>query len=255
MLFPIIIILIVSLVVVAIVVNALQQHKEKVEAEKRTEIAKQKSVIDETENVLLAVDTIPVSQRLVAILHTRVLNALKIIFELNPSLTEVKQRVREAQERVKMININTPAPSHENFNLPENDKMVIQYIQAVKKFRSLLRSEHAKGKVDTQTFTHEDRHLASLQLKVNVETLAKRGQAALSSNMLGSARQYFEKAIAALESQNQPDQYNIERKGQLESQLKTIQDNLRNANAKDREKKQEEERDELDELFAPKKKW
>ncbi|GAA0857372.1 hypothetical protein [Aliiglaciecola litoralis] len=255
MLFPIIIILIVSLVVVAIVVNALQQHREKVEAEKRTEIAKQKSVIDETENVLMAVETIPVSQRLVAILHNRVLNALKIIYELNPNIAEIKQRVREAQDRIKTINVDTPAPSHENFNLPESDKMVIQYIQAVKKFRVLLRSEHAKGKVDTQTFSQEDRHLASLQLRVNVETLAKRGQAAVQSNMLGSARQYFEKAIAALESQNIPDPYNLERKGQLEEQLRTIQDNLRNANAKDRAKKQEEERDELDELFAPKKKW
>lgn len=255
MIFPIIIILIVSLVVVAIVVNALQQHKEKVEAERRTEIAKQKSVIDETENVLMTVDTIPVSQKLIAILHTRILNALKVIFELNPAIPEIRQRIKESQERLKTINVDAQAPTQESFSLPDSDKMVIQYIQAVKKFRVLLRSEHAKGKVDTQTFSHEDRALASLQLRVNVETLAKRGNAALQSNMLGSARQYFEKAIAALESQTQPDQYNLERKGQLSEQLKTIQDNLKNVNAQDRAKKQEEERDELDELFAPKKKW
>lgn len=255
MIFPIIIILIVSLVVVAIVVNALQQHKEKVEAERRTEIAKQKSVIDETENVLMTIDTIPVSQKLIAILQARVLNALKIIYELNPSIPEIKQRIKESQERIKGININASAPSQESFNMPDSDKMVIQYIQAVKKFRVLLRSEHAKGKVDTQTFSSEDRTLASLQLRVNVETLCKRGNSALQSNMLGSARQYFEKAIAALESQTQPDQFNIERKGQLEEQLRTIQNNLKNANAEDRAKKQEEERDELDELFAPKKKW
>ena len=94
-----------------------------------------------------------------------------------------------------------------------------------------------------------------LQLKVNVETLARSGNAALSSNMLGSARQYFEKAIAALGAQSQPDEYCLRRKAQLETQLQEIQDNLRNANAEDRAKKQEEERDELDELFAPKKKW
>ena len=46
--------LIVTLIVLAIMVNAIQQHKEKVEAERRTEVAKQKSVIDETENVLMA---------------------------------------------------------------------------------------------------------------------------------------------------------------------------------------------------------
>lgn len=255
MIFPIIIILIVSLVIVAIVVNALQQHKEKQDAEKRTEIAKQKSVIDETEAVLMAVETIPVSQRLVFILQQRVLNALRVVYELNPTMPEIKQRLKDAQERLKAIDISTPPPSTGAFNLPESDKLVIQYIQAVKKFRVLLRSEHSKGKVDTQTFVPEDRALASLQLRVNVETLVKRGNAALQSSMLGSARQYFEKAIAALDSQNQPDEYNIERKSQLTEQLSTIQDNLRNANAKDRAKKQEEERDELDELFAPKKKW
>lgn len=243
------------MVIIAIVVNALQQHKEKQEAEKRTEIAKQKSVIDETENVLMTVETIPVSQRLIYILQQRVLNALKIIFELNPSMPEIRQRVRESQDKVKSINIDIPAPGHENFVLPDSDKLVIQYIQAIKKFRVLLRSEHSKGKVDTQTFAAEDRSLAAMQLKVNVETLAKRGQAAINSNMLGSARQYFEKAIAALDSQNQPDAYNVERKAQLVEQLKNIQDNLRNANAQDRAKKQEAERDELDELFAPKKKW
>ncbi|WJG11008.1 hypothetical protein [Aliiglaciecola sp. LCG003] len=255
MIFPIIIILIVSLVVVAIVVNALQQHREKIEAEKRTEIAKQKSVIDETENVLSAIDTIPVSAKLISILQIRVLNALKVIYQLNPSMPDIKQRLKQCQDRVKAIDMGAPTPTQENFTLPDSDKLVIRYIQVVKKFRVLLRSEHAKGKVDSQTFTQEDRVMAALQLRVNVETLVKRGNAALQSNMLGSARQYFEKAIAALESQNQPDQYNQERRVQLADQLKSIQENLRNANAKDRAKKQEEERDELDELFAPKKKW
>lgn len=255
MIFPIIIILIVSLVLVAIVVNALQQHREKQEAEKRTEIAKQKSIIDETENVLMAVDSIPVSQTLILVLNTRVLNAIKIIYELNPTIPDAKQRIRNTEDRIKQIDVSRPSPSHDQFTLPENDKLVIQYIQAIKKFRVLLRSEHNKGKLEKQRFLIEDRALASLQVKVNVETLAKRGNAALQSNMLGSARQYYEKAIAALDTQNQPDEYNLQRREELAEQLKVIQNNLRNVNAQDRAKKQEEERDELDELFAPKKKW
>jgi hypothetical protein len=73
--------------------------------------------------------------------------------------------------------------------------------------------------------------------------------------MLGSARQYFEKAIGALEGQTQPDEYTENRLVELKSMLKDIQDNLKNVNAQDRAKKKEAERDELDELFAPKKKW
>lgn len=247
--------MIVSLVLVAIVVNALQQHKEKQEAEKRTEIAKQKSIIDETENILLTVENIPISPTLSLVLYKRIFNAIMIIYQLNPSTTDVKQRIRDTEDKIKTIDVNDPAPTYDNFSLPDSDKLIIQYIQAIKKFRVLLRSEHNKGKVDPKTFAIEDRALSALQIRVNVETLAKRGDSALQSNMLGSARQYFEKAIAALDSQNQPDDYNVQRRSQLAEQLKVIQNNLRNVNAQDRAKKQEEERDELDELFAPKKKW
>ena len=255
MMFTIVIILIVVLIVVAIMVNAMQQHREKVEAEKRTEIAKQKAIVDETENVLMACDSIPVSNKLVMILHQRINNALKVIHELNPSQADIKQRIKDTEDRQKTIDISQPAPSHDGFNLPDNDKLIIQYIQAIKKFRVLLRSEHSKGKIDTHTFSNEDKSLSALQLRVNVETLARRGNSAVQSNMLGSARQYFEKAIAALEAQTPPDNYNVQRKAALQQQLQQIQDNLRNVNAQDRAKKQEEERDELDELFAPKKKW
>jgi hypothetical protein len=73
--------------------------------------------------------------------------------------------------------------------------------------------------------------------------------------MLGSARQYFEKAKIALENQNTQDDYSSTKLAQLNEWLNEIQSNLKNVNAQDRAKKQEEERDELDELFAPKKKW
>ena len=253
--FGIIVVLIVTLVVAAIVINAFQQHKAKLEAEKRTELAKQKSIIDETENVLMAASQFPLSPKLVWVLHQRVQNALKVMLELNPAMPEIRQRVKDAEARVQAIDLSATTPDQSAFNLPDNDKMIIQMIQAIKKLRVLLRSEHSKGKVDTQMYMHEDRSLERLQLRVNVETLARRGKAALGSNMLGSARQYFEKAINALEAQTQPDEYMQSRHGELTAMLKEIQDNLKNVNAKDREKKKAQERDELDELFAPKKKW
>lgn len=239
------------LIIAAIFINAFQQHRAKLEAERRAEVAKQRAVIDETENVIMACNTVPISSKMMQVLHNRVLNALKILNELNPS-SEVGQRIRDAEQRTQdENNIGSPA----DFTLPENDKLIIQYIQAVKKLRVLLRSEHSKGKVDTKSFIEEDKQLEKLQLKVNVETLSRRGRAAMQSNMLGSARQYFEKAVAALENQTQPDDYTINRIATLKGWLQEIQSNLKNANAQDRARKKEEERDELDELFAPKKKW
>ncbi|MBN7820016.1 hypothetical protein [Bowmanella yangjiangensis] len=255
MLFPTIIILIVALVIMAIVINAIQQHKEQVEAEKRAELAKQKSIVDETEDALMAAAQMPISQQLILILHKRVHNALQTMFELNPKAMDIKQRVKDAKERVDATKPEQLAPPSDHFLLPENDKQIIVLIQGIKKLRTLLRSENSKGKVDTHVFIEEDKRLERLQLKVNVETLGKRARSAIQSNMLGSARQYYEKAIVALSAQPNPDEYVVKKRHELEEQLQNIKDNLRNANAADRAKRQDSERADLDELFAPKKKW
>ncbi|GGD54045.1 hypothetical protein [Lacimicrobium alkaliphilum] len=253
--FTIVIVLIVALIIIAIIINAIQQHREQVEAERRAELAKQKAIVDETEDALMAAAHIPVSQHMILILNKRILNGLKEMQEHNPKARDLKQRIKDAEERVKSIDTNQPAPGNENFSLPDNDKQIIVLIQGIKKLRTILRSENSKGKVDSQIFLTEDKRMARLQLKINVETLVKRGRSAIKSEMLGSARQYFEKAIAALNASSEQDDYTIARKQELEQNLESIQNNLRNANAEDRARKKEEERDELDELFAPKKKW
>ena len=249
--YVIIIILIVFLLITAIFINAVQQHRAKIEAERRAEMAKQRAIIDETENVIVACSNMPISSRLMQILDERVLSALKVINEYS-STPDIKQRINDAQQKSLAA---TDSGSMNEFILPDNDKMIIQYIQAVKKLRILLRSEHSKGKVPSNVFMEEEKHLERLQIKVNVETLIKRGRAAQNTGMLGSARQYFEKAKAALENQSQLDEYASSRLAALKEWLSEIQSSLKNANAQDRAKKQAAERDEIDELFAPKKKW
>ena len=71
--YVIIIILIVVLLIAAIFINAIQQHRQKQEAERRTELAKQRTIVDETENVIAACVNIPVSSRIMGILHNRIL--------------------------------------------------------------------------------------------------------------------------------------------------------------------------------------
>jgi hypothetical protein len=247
-----IIILIVVLLIAAIFINAIQQQREKINAERRAELAKQRAIVEEAEIVIMAAANIPTSPRLSKILHNRVLNALKVINELN-STPEIKQRISDLENQNNDTADN--ANQANEFVLPDNDKQIIQYIQAVKKLRILLRSEHSRGKIDSKTFIEEEKQLERLQIKVNVETLVKRGRSAHQTNMLGSARQYYEKAKTALENQAQKDEYAQGRLASINEWLEEIQSNLKNVNAKDRAKKQEEERDELDELFAPKKKW
>lgn len=251
--FTTIIILIVTLIVLAILINAIQQHKERAEAERRAEIAKQKAIIDETENVLATATKVPISPRLAYVLHKRILDALKVIAEFH-STPDVRQRITDVTERVGAID-NDSNEVNENINLPDNDKQIIYCIQGLKKLRVLLRAEHSKGKVDTTVFTEEDKRLDKMQLRVNVDTLARRADTAMKTQMMGSARQYIEKAIAALTNFPADDDYITEKKKALNERLNEIQENLRNSNAKDTARRIEEEKDDLDLLFAPKKKW
>jgi hypothetical protein len=253
--FPIIVVLIIALVLIAVIVNAVQQHRNKAELERRNELAKHKSIVDDTEATLMAAQNIPVSQRLLFILQRRALFSLKMVNLLQPTANGIKDRIQTYEASIKALNLEQAPPSEDSFQLPQNDKQVIQFIRGIKNMRAVLRSEFKRGKVDSRVFVQEDKLLERLQLRANVDTLIRRGDVALKNNQMGSARQCLEKAIGALAAQPTQDDYTITRQAQLEEQLRNIQDNLRNANSKDVKKKQESERNELDELFAQKKKW
>ena len=73
--------------------------------------------------------------------------------------------------------------------------------------------------------------------------------------MVGSARQYFEKAQATLSAVTYSDEYVTTKRLEVEGYLEAISVELRASNASALKKKTEEEQDDLDILFAPKKKW
>ena len=122
--YVIIIILIVVLLIAAIFINAVQQHRAKIESERRAEVSKQKAIIDETENVIMACVNIPTSPRLMEVLHNRVLNALKVINEHN-STPEIKQRINDAEQRTSSGSDGTVTS---DFVLPDNDRRSRNYV-------------------------------------------------------------------------------------------------------------------------------
>ncbi|MFT6284374.1 MAG: hypothetical protein ACJAXM_000846 [Arenicella sp.] len=255
MVFSIIIVLIVGLVLIGVIVNAIQQHKNKVETDRRTELSRQKGIIDNTEAVLVAAEQLPISQRLIFIMQRRILAAMKAAKQVGDNTVGSNERVRTTEDGLKAIDVSKPPPSEESFQLPSGDKQVIQFIRGIKTLRALLRSEFKKNRIESRVFLAEDKLLERLQLRANVDTLIRRGDTAVKNNQLGSARQCLEKAIGALSAQPNPDEYINTRKTQLEEQLLNIESNLKNANSRDVAKKEQSERSDLDELFAEKKKW
>ena len=194
---------------------------------------------------------------MVKILNRRSLNAAKTMQELMPEVKGIKKRVQELKSRLKASEdlADSQVGSEETFTLPDNEQQLVAILQCIKKLRAVLKSEQSKGALDAQTFTAEDQKLAAMQLKINIESLIKRGTQAYNKEMLGSARQYFEKALQSLTNSTVKNDYVTTRFAEINQQLEEITDALKNTNAKDAAKKAKSEEDELDLLFQPKKKW
>jgi len=254
--YTIVILLIAIVIIAGISASAVQQHKERKETQKREEVSRQRAIINETENALTAAGQMPVSQQLIAILSRRIHNALKKSLQQSPN-SDLKQRLSDITNNIKDIDVLEPAPDHSTFKLPDNDKVIIKYIQAVKKLRVTLRSEHGKGNIIPRVFALEDKSLERLQLRVNVETLNKRASEAISGSMQGSARQYLEKAVNALKAHKPQDDYTTTRIAELENILNGLEAAMKESNLAQiaEEKEKEKDTEDIDQLFGPKKKW
>jgi len=248
--------LIVLLIIGVVIVNAMQQHKQKQEQEKRTQSAKYKAIIDESEQLITNLSNIPSSPALVNILHKRSLNAAKEALRVTPDSKPAKQKIQELDA---LVQSSTEAaqkpPTDDNFVVPEDEQQLVTMLQTIKKLRAMLKSEKSKGALDTQLFSQQDLRLDGMQLRIGVESVLARGKKALAKDMLGSARQYFEKALQTLNKHPNQSEYTQTKRSEIQAQLEEIATSLKVANAEDAAKKAKDEEDDLDMLFQPKKKW
>ncbi len=254
MLFTGIIVAVIVLIIIAVIANAVQQHKERLASLKRAEFTKLRTMLEDTEEILLNAANVPLSAGITQMLLRRIAYTLKAMVELEPGSRDLKTRLADTQKRLDDMGTVQPSSS-DNISLPDNDKQIISMIQGIKRLRTILRAEHARGNIDTQLVVHEDRRLEGMQLKINVESQVKRGNQARSNHMLGSARQCYEKALATLANAPNADDYVNSRTAEVHAILAEIAEELKEGNLRDRQKKAEEESNDLDVLFAPKRKW
>lgn len=254
MVVTLIIVLVIALLVISVIMNAVQQHKERLATLKRAEFSKLRAMLEDTEEILLNAANVPLTSGTIKMLLNRIAYTLKAMVELEPTSRDLKNRLSDTEKRINEMG-NTSSTGAENISLPDNDKQIISMIQGIKKLRTILRAEHARGNVDTQLVVQEDRRLENLQLRINVESQIKRGNMARSNHMLGSARQCYEKALATLSNATTVDEYVQSRKNDVNNILNDIAEELKEGNLRDRQKKLEAENNDLDVLFAPKRKW
>ncbi|MGI5309273.1 hypothetical protein [Rheinheimera sp. WS51] len=255
MLFTLIIILIITLVIIGVIVSAIQQHKARIAALKRAEYSKRRIMLEDSEELLLNSANVPLSPAISQMLLKRICFSLKAMVELEPKAKDLRHRLNETEARLAQANTSNDSNYTDTLTLPDNDQQLINMIKGIKKLRTVLRGEHARGNVDTQVVIQEDKRLEILQLRINVESQIKRGMKARSNGMLGSARQYFEKALTALSQSGDQGEYVTKRQSEVIQTLESIATQLKEGNTRDRAKKEEKENKDIDDLFGPKRKW
>ena len=248
--------LVVLLVIGVVVVNALQQHKEKQEQEIRAQSAKYKAIIDESEQLIANLSNLPASPELINVLHRRSLNAAKAMLKVSSNVKPVKQKIQELEAALSSSkDLTATQAADDSFTLPDDEQQMVGLLQTIKKLRAMLRAEQSKGALDAQIFSQQDLRLDGMQLRIGIESLVNRGNKASEKDMLGSARQYFEKALQSLSSSTVKNDYVTAKQAEVSQKLEEITNGLKNTNAKDAATKAKSEENEMDILFQPKKKW
>ncbi|WP_406663187.1 hypothetical protein [Gallaecimonas sp. GXIMD1310] len=246
------------LLALIIAINAVQQQRQKQEAERRQELAKQKAIIDETEDLLPIAGQMPISSKLIAMLHGRLAEALTAASALGVGdSAKMKARAEDALKQQKKA-LEAHRPSDDNIRLPDNEVQMVRLLQAVKRLIAILRTEFNRGKVDPETFRLESAFLDRIRLKINLEGLINRGVSAKLIKQFGSARQFLNKAKQLAAPHAHQDGY-------LQAKLGDIQIHLDEINqAKGammppvkapRAEGEPQQPDDMDLLFSPKKKW
>lgn len=254
-----VLILIGALLLLIIGFSIVQQQKERAEAERRIEIARQRAIIDETDAVLSNTGMTPSSSHIMLILYRRIQDALEqsLLHASGQLKSDYERRLNDIKAQVSSVSSSaSQVPAIEGFRLPDNDRQVLELVKTLKKLKAILRAEHNKGKVDPSIFSQEEMRIDNLQLRINVESMITRARAACFMKQYGSSKQMVTKALNTLHTIKglTPNDPFIARKV---DEAKQLLDEIMGAqkHSEPSAPKQKKEGDDLDMLFQPKKKW
>ncbi|MDG3087653.1 DNA repair protein [Vibrio hannami] len=249
-----IIILVAVLLVLVIGYNVMLQYRTKVESARKQESARYIAIIDATEDLIGNAHHLPFSQELLVCLNQRILDALDAMCELDPKNRQLAQRRENMKNQVQQLKENYSGGESTSFKVPTSDKQAIIMLKLVKRLRDTIRSEHNKGRFNTQSYVTENARLETIQIRINIENVIKRANEAVMRNQVGTARQLLKKGLDALAPKN--DSYSNQAREKLQGMLDKLEQNKKDQNAEDLLAMEEQERNsDMEALFGEKKKW
>lgn len=249
-----IIALIAILLVLVLGYNIMLQYKVKVETAKKQESSRYLTMIDATEDLIGNAHHLPYSKDLLLCLNNRILDALQNMYELDPKNKQLAQRIENMKEQINNLQQNHSGNDSTTFKVPTSDKQAIVMLKLVKRLRDTIRSEHNKGRFETQAYVAENARLETIQVRINIENVIKRANDSIVRGQPGTALQLLRKGLDVLSSKS--DSYSVQAREKLQTMYDDLEQSRQSKSAADLEKKEESERQhDMDMLFGEKKKW
>ncbi|MGL5006386.1 MAG: hypothetical protein ACRC53_03195 [Plesiomonas sp.] len=233
--------------------NIIIQSRERIEHDKRIEAQKLNAIIDETDQLLAQINTIPFSKDLLICLQTRSLIAMKGLALLNPKKTDITEKTAALQAQIEHATQHFVGQELSHFTPPDNDKQALILLKLIRRLRAVIRAEHGYGRQETRIFIAENQRLERLQLMINIDNLYKRAREALTANQWSNAKQLLTKGLNALAKYE--DDYAEKMTARMIADIEEINRHQNDAKHKLDTQSKQKESDDLDALFQPKKKW
>jgi hypothetical protein len=249
--------LIIALVAILLVLvlgyNIMLQFKVKAESARKQESSRFLQVIDATEDLIGHAHHLPYSKELLMCLNMRILDAVQNMYELDPKNKQLEQRVDHVKGQIKQLNETFKGNETTPFKTPSSDKQAIVMLKLVKRLRDTIRSEHNKGRFETQQYVAENARLETIQIRINIENVMKRANDAIVRGQPGTAVQLLKKGLDALATKN--DQYSTQAREKLQAMYDDLENQKQSKQAEGMPQENNQHKDDMDALFGEKKKW
>ncbi|CSC31883.1 DNA repair ATPase [Vibrio cholerae] len=176
------------------------------------------------------------------------------MYDLDPKNKQLAQRIENMKGQINHLQNNHPGGESTSFKVPSSDKQAIIMLKLVKRLRDTIRSEHNKGRFETQAYVAENARLETIQIRINIENVIKRANDSILRGQPGTAIQLLRKGIDVLSSKN--DSYSNQAREKLQTMYDELEQKRQNKSASDLQQIEENERkSDMDVLFGEKKKW
>ncbi len=225
-------------------------HLQKAETMKRNLINHHLRIVNDSESLLSKVNVMPFSNALLVCLNQRILDSLLVIRDLQPMNQNVAQRIKNAQQQLTTFKEQPHQPNSVRLRVPAEEKGVQGLRQLVKDLLQVIKLEHKKGKLSTKGFCDEDERLKQLHLQISIENLLNHVDMAKRSKNLPLARELLEKAQKVLYSHS--GEYVSKSLDRVEYLLSEISKEIAGQSTP---ASPDARREDINDLFAPKKKW